>query len=310
MNIIFMGTPDFALPSLKALFESDHKIIAVVTNPDRPKGRGGVSLPSSVKTFALEKGLAILQPEILSDEIFKAKIVDLKPDLVVVVAFGQLIPVWLLALPPFGCVNVHGSLLPELRGAAPIQRAVMKGLSETGVTTMLMDEGLDTGEILTQVRTAIEPNETAGSLSKRLSVIGAGALMKTIEGLERGDLEPRAQDNELASLALKITKDEARIDWNRRANDVANLINALSPSPGAYAEFRGRRIKFWNAEALLEPDIKIPGKIMFFGKESSPLISCKRGSIRPILVQLEGKKKMSFEDFIRGQSIKEGEKLT
>lgn len=305
-----MGTPEFAVPSLRALLRSEHEVVAVITQPDRPKGRHLHLSPSLVKELALENHLTLLQPPTLNDESFKRKIDELRPDLVIVVAYGQIIPGWLLRLPRYGCVNVHASLLPRYRGAAPIQRVIMDGCEITGVTMMFMDEGLDTGDILLQSAIPIAPDDTAGDLSEKLSRLGAELLLTTIEGLSREAITPVVQDERLATHAPKVEKEEALIDWSLSAESIRNLIRALNPQPGAYTFYRGKRLKIWEAlsgESSRE-DLK-PGIVFDVDARKGFVVGCGQGELLVSRVQLEGKQAMTATEFCRGHEVKVGEKL-
>lgn len=307
MKIIFMGTPKFSLPALKALKESNYGVSLVITNPDAPKGRSLRPIFSPVKEYAVSQGMGLLQPESLRDEDFKSSIISLNPDLIVVVAFGKILPDWLLAAPHLGCINLHASLLPKFRGAAPIQRAILEGEKVTGLTTMFMDSGLDTGKILLQEEIKIGDFETAGELSEKLASLGGPLLLKTIKGIESGKLIPLPQDESRASYAAKISKGEARIDWLNSAIEIQRLVCALNPSPGAFTFHKGSRLKIWRAQAVEESSAINPGQCFFSSADSAPLISCALGSLKPTQVQPEGKSRMSFDDFIRGRAISESE---
>lgn len=305
-----MGTPEFAVPSLRGLLESEHEIVAVVTQPDRPKGRHLHLSPSPVKELASENHLPVLQPSTLNDESFKRKIDELRPDLVVVVAYGQIIPGWLLRLPRYGCVNVHASLLPKYRGAAPIQRAIMDGCEITGVTTIFMDEGLDMGDILLQSAVPVGPDDTAGDLSERLSRLGAELLLTTIEGLSREAITPVEQDEKIATYAPKVAKEEAFIDWSLSAESVRNLIRALNPQPGAYTFYKGKRLKIWEALSGVSSreDLK-PGIVLEVDARRGFVVACGQGELLVSRVQLEGRQAMTATEFCRGHEVKAGEKL-
>jgi methionyl-tRNA formyltransferase len=305
-----MGTPDFAVLSLDALLSSKHEIVAVVTQPDRPKGRHLHLQPSPVKVFAQEKNLPILQPSNLNDEIFKASISSLNPKAIIVVAYGKIIPKWILSLPPYGCINVHASLLPKYRGAAPIQRAIMDGCSEAGITTMLLDEGMDTGDILLQSKVQIESAETSGDLAKKLSKEGAKLLLETLNGLAERRITPRKQEENKASYAPKIEKEEALIDWSRPALKLRNLIRALNPAPGAYTYFKGERLKVWEAKISEETDSSesSPGTVVGF-ESNGIIVATGTQPLVLTMLQPENKKRMTASEFLRGHKIEIGEKL-
>src|SRR5574341_1359923 len=234
MRIVFMGTPDFAVPSLEALLKSDDQVVGIVTQPDRPKGRGQTLTPSPIKLITQREKLPLLQPTKMKDQAFLDALASWKADLIAVAAFGRILPPAVLKLPPRGCINVHGSLLPKYRGAGPIQWAIINGESESGITTMLIDEGMDTGAILLQERLAITPDDTAGTLSPRLAELGGRVLIETIKQLRAGTLVPRPQDHSQATLAPLLKKEDGLIDWTMNAAAIANRVRGLSPWPGAY----------------------------------------------------------------------------
>ncbi|HOK43938.1 MAG TPA: methionyl-tRNA formyltransferase, partial [Thermoclostridium caenicola] len=273
MKIIFMGTPDFAVPSLKALIESHYDVICVVTQKDKPKGRGYKVVPTPVKEYAMSQGIMVLQPERLSREPETIeKIRELNPDLIVTCAFGQILPDSLLAIPRYGTINVHGSLLPKYRGAAPIQWAVINGETKTGITTMLTDSGLDTGDMLLKAEIDIPDDMTAGELHDRMSLLGAETLIKTLKKLEEGTLVPVPQDDSQATLAPRITRDTGRIDWSASARNIHNLIRGTTPWPGAFAFLDGQKVRIWRSavgedrsDTGEKPD---PGTIIGLDKEA------------------------------------------
>src|SRR5262245_20323324 len=260
-SILFMGTAAFAVPSLRGLHETGHPLVGVVTQPDRPSGRGSQVRPGPVKQAALELGLPVLQPEKASDPAFIAEVVARAPAMVVVVAYGQILRPALLDLPPLGCVNVHGSLLPELRGAAPVQWAVIRGYQETGVTTMFMDPGMDTGDILLQAREPVHPDDTAGRLAERLAPVGAALLVETVHRIERGDAVRRPQDHHCATYAPMLKTEDGRVDWSEPAVAIRNRIHGCNPAPGAFTTRAGRLLKLWRAEALPGPAPGPPGTV-------------------------------------------------
>ena len=253
MRIVFMGTPDFARDSLKSLVEAGHEIELVVTNPDKPKGRGMKMIPSEVKEYAISQGLEVVQPlKVRNNEEFVQKIRDINPDVICVVAYGKIIPKEILEIPKFGCINVHGSLLPKYRGAAPIQWAVINGDKETGVTTMFMDEGMDTGDMILKEVVQIGENETTGKLWDRLSVIGGNLLVKTLEVIEDGSVQREKQGEEF-TMAPMLNKDIAIIDWkNKTAKEIKDLVRGLNPFMGAYSFLNDKKIKFWKVEIVDE----------------------------------------------------------
>lgn len=263
-----MGTPDFAVPSLEALLKSDDRVVGIVTQPDRPKGRGQQLTPSPVKVIAEREHLPLLQPTKMKDPAFLAELSAWKPDLIAVAAFGRILPPAILSLPPRGCINVHGSLLPKYRGAGPIQWALINGETETGITTMLMDEGMDTGAMLLQARIAIAPDDTAGSLSPRLAELGGRLLVETLAQLKAGTLTPRAQDPSQATLAPLLKKEDGLVDWTLPATALANRIRGLTPWPGAQTFLKTDRWTICRASALHERASLSPGQITALTKDA------------------------------------------
>ena len=256
LNIVFMGTPDFARESLKAIYEAGHNILAVVTNPDKPKGRGMKLIPSPVKEFAIEKNLKIYQPlKVRNNEDFIGEIKSLNPDVICVVAYGKILPKELLDIPKMGCINVHGSLLPKYRGAAPIQWSVLNGDKETGITTMYMDVGMDTGDMILKEKVKIGEDETTGELWDKLSKVGAKLLVETLEKIERG-IAPREKQGEDFTLAPMLSKDMAKINWEEmNAEKIKNLVRGLNPIMGAYSELEGKKVKFWKVNVVNLKDL-------------------------------------------------------
>lgn len=301
MRIIFAGTSDFAAPSLEALIASRHDIVAVVTQPDKPKGRGREMQMPPIKVIALAHSIPVLQPEKLRDTLSLDEIKELGPiDLIVVAAYGQIVPRELLRWPERGCVNVHGSILPKYRGAAPIQHALISGENQTGVTTMLMDAGLDTGDILLQETLDIGLSETAGDLIPRLAWLGANLLIRTLDRLEEGTIAPIPQDDELASLARSLKRNAGAIDWSRSAEDIVNLIRGCTPRPGAFTKLGDTQIKIWSAIVLKQDrSAGAPGEIMSVDNNGIE-VAAGSGSVRLIEVQPESRKRMSAADFSRG----------
>jgi methionyl-tRNA formyltransferase len=305
MRIVFMGTSAFAVPILAAL-HSNHTIVAVVTQPDRPSGRGQHMHESPVKKRAVGFGLNIHQPERVRAEDFVHTMQSLLPlDTIVVAAFGQIIPKSILDMPQLGCVNVHASLLPKYRGAAPIQHAVMNGETVTGITTMLMDPGLDTGPILLQRDVSILEDETAGELEVRLSDTGAHLLLQTLTGLQDGSVKPIAQDNAQATLAPSLKREQALVDWNLPAKNIVNRIRAFTPRPGAYAEVGGRMLKIWRASAV-EIDGATPGQPVRISGEGL-IVAASVGGVLLTEVQPENRKRMSGAEFARGARLVMGD---
>lgn len=305
MRIIFMGTPDFAVPSLQALLDRRDEVCAVFTQPDKPKGRGHKLMPPPVKELALQHSLPVYQPATLRDEGVQAQIRALAPEAIVVVAYGKILPQAVLDVPPLGCVNVHGSLLPKYRGAAPIQWAVINGEEATGVTTMFMGAGVDTGDMLLRRETAIGPEETAGQLFDRLKDMGAQLLAETLSGLEKGELRPIPQNHEEATLAPMLQKELSQIDWTRPAGDIHNLIRGLNPWPCAVAVLEGRRLKLLGsrvAEASGEP-----GEARCENGEL--LVCCGEKSLVIIELQTPEGKRMSGKSYLLGHPLGAGARM-
>lgn len=307
-RIIFMGTPAFALPSLEELFSNGHDIRLVITQPDRPKGRGRALEPSPVKKLALEKNLKVMEPLKLRDEDFIKNLKALEPDLFVVVAYGRILPKAVLEIPKY-CVNLHASLLPKYRGAAPINWAIINGDKETGVSTMLMDEGMDTGPVLLEEKTAIGDGETAEELSKRLSRIGAKLLGKTIKLLIEDKITPVQQDNEKATYAPILKKEDGRIDWSKGASEIKNLVRGFYPWPGAFTNLNGKLIKIHSGRAIDDfSDNAKPGEVL----ESSKgiMVKCGKGAFEITELQPENKKRMSAADFLKGYKLERDERFS
>lgn len=315
MKIIFMGTPDFARDSLEAVYNAGYEIIGVVTNPDRPKGRGMKMIPSPVKEFALEKELKIYQPEKVKNNIkFIDEIKSLNPDVICVVAYGKILPEEILNIPKLGCINVHGSLLPKYRGAAPIQWAILNGDKETGVTTMYMDKGMDTGDMILKEKVTIGEDETTGELWDRLSKIGGELLVKTLEQIE-ARTAPREKQGEDYTMAPMLNKDMAKIDWeNKSAIEVKNLVRGLNPIMGAYTFWNGKKIKFWKVDIAKENEIMVDnletlknGTVVVSNPKDGLYIKTKKGIIKVLEIQGENAKRMPIGDFLRGNNISEFE---
>lgn len=306
MKIIFMGTPDFAAASLEALIASRHEIQAVVTQPDKPKGRKGELTPSPVKVIAKREGIKVYQPLKVRDEEFVKTLRAYNPDVMVVVAFGQIIPLSILKMPKFGCVNIHGSLLPKYRGAAPIQWAVLDGEKETGITTILMDEGIDTGDILLKKTIKIDMDETSGSLFDKLMALGAETILETLDELEKGSLTPIKQGESPTAYAKMLTKAMGLIDFTRPAKELDCFVRGMDPWPSAYTRLSGKTLKLWKVRAV-EGSGKA-GSVIGIGKESF-IVACGEGAIEVLEVQLEGKKRMSAGDFLKGITLNIGQEL-
>lgn len=307
VNLIFMGTPEFALPSLKALLEENYQLKAVVTQPDRPRGRGGKIKVSPVKGEALKHGLKVLQPTSL-DSNFLARLKSLKPDIIVVVAYGKILPPDILKIPPSGCINVHASLLPRYRGAAPVHRAIMNGEEITGVTTMYMEEGMDTGDIILQEETKIDDNDTVGTLHDRLAEKGSKLLVKTLELVIEGKALSRSQEEEKASYAPPLKREEELIDWEKSAAEIFNKIRGMNPWPGAYTFWKNKRLKIWSSRIVDQEGLYNPGEIVKVDQEGI-LVGTGKGALLITDVQVSGGRRMRAGEFIRGKDIGAGEVL-
>ncbi len=310
MKIVFMGTPDFAVPTLEALYKKGFYINAVVTQPDKPKGRGKKLMASAVKLKAEEHGIDILQPFDVKNLEFINILKDINPDIISVIAFGQILPKEILNIPKHGCINVHASLLPKLRGAAPINWSIINGDSTTGVTTMFMDEGLDTGDIILQKEIEIGADETAGELFKRLAALGAEVLIETINLVEENKIERIKQNHDNASYAPMMAKETGKIDWSLDAKTIKNLIRGTYPWPGAYSFYNGNMFKIFIAEVLENNSFNEEYGIICEVLEDCFIVKCKRGFLKVKEVQFQNKKRMSVEAYLRGNMIKKGEKLS
>ena len=307
MRIVFMGTPDFAVPTLEALIGAGHELAAVVTQPDKPKGRGKAVLMTPVKEKALECGIPVYQPKRVREPEFLDVLRKLNPDVIVVVAFGQILPREILTLPPFGCVNVHASLLPKYRGAAPIQWAVIDGETVSGVTTMQMNEGLDTGDILEQEEISLDPEETGGSLFEKLASLGGKMILSTLKGLEDGSIIPRAQGEMTTPYAKMLTKAMGEIDWSMDAASIERLVRGLNPWPSAYTYVDGKTLKIWKARVEAGEAGNEPGQVRV--TKDRLLVETVNGVLSILELQLEGKKRMEAAAFLRGFSIETGRKF-
>ena len=308
MRIIFMGTPDFSVPTLEALVASEHEVAAVVTQPDKPKGRGKEIHMSPVKECALQHNIPVYQPVRARDEAFVEEMRALNPDAMVVIAFGQILPKSLLDLPKYGCVNIHASLLPKYRGAAPIQWAVINGDKETGITTMMMDVGLDTGDMLEKTMIPLDPKETGGSLFEKLSQAGGKLILSTLDKLENGTAVRTPQKDEDSTYAKMLTKSLGRIDWSMEAEAIERLIRGLNPWPSAYTSLHGKTLKLWDGDVLKETTDARPGEVVLCDPRRL-VVAAGEGLLSIRQLQLEGKKRMDVETFLRGYSVKEGEIL-
>jgi len=312
MRIVFFGTAEFAVPSLEQLIKAGHTVVAVVTQPDKPHGRGLQLSSPPLKHAAVRLGLPVLQPKRVRSERFVEEIREIQPDLLALAAFGQIVPQALLDIPPLGPINVHGSLLPKYRGAAPIQRAILAGETVTGVTTMWMDATLDTGDILLSAELQILPSDTSGSLFPRLANLGAELLVETVERLANGTLERRPQESSQASLAPMLQPEDGAIRWHESAVQCSNRVRAVSPKPGAYAAIRGKRVKLWQAVALDEQTEETSGRILGFSKTPPGVTVAAGGQTVLILteVQPESGKRMSADAWARGARLQPGECFT
>ena len=336
MRIVFMGTPDFAKVSLEGLYNSGHEILAVVTNPDKPKGRGMKLLASPVKEYALEKGFKIYQPiKVRKNEEFINEVRGLNPDVLVVVAYGKILPKEILEIPKYGAINVHGSLFPKYRGAAPIQWAVINGEAETGITTMFMDEGMDTGDMILKESTKIGEDETTGELWERMSYIGSKLLVQTLEKIDNIKEKDKLSFEELKiivgaekqgedfSVAPMLQKEIAKIDWSKSGIEIKNLVRGLNPIIGAYSMLNGKKIKFWKVDLVTNNEIerefpetkeyaerisKIEnGTILFADKKKGIFVKTNDGAIALLELQGENSKKMDFKSFLNGNNVEAGE---
>lgn len=319
MNLVFCGTSQFAVPTLEKLIREHFTLDLVLTRPDEPSGRGYERKPSPVKQVAEEAGLIVFQPAKLNDIVAQRFLSQFRPDAIVVVAYGHIIPPWMIELPRLGCVNLHASLLPKYRGAAPIPWAIIRGEHSTGVTTMKIDSGLDTGDILLQREVETREDETVEVLSERLSTLGAELVLETLRRLERGDIKPHPQDHSLATLAPRLRKEDGRIDWSLTAEEIARRVRGLRPWPGAYTTFRGKNLHLWTAQAApprvvgsqtrQAQNAEEPGTLVVEGGRLWVL--CGKGTLLEVKeLQLESRKRMAARDFLNGVRPESGERLT
>ena len=306
MKIIFMGTPEYSVPTLKALIDSEHEVIGVYTKPDKPKGRGKKTEITPVKAVALENGLPLFQPGTFKEEEAVREFCAHQADLAVVIAYGLILPEALLTAYPLGCVNLHASLLPKFRGASPIQAAILAGESKTGVTSMQMDQGLDTGDMLLQAEIALNGTETAGELHDRLAQMSARLCLDTLEGLASGGIVPRAQAEADASYAGKITKEMGRIHWGNAAEEIDRQIRGMNPWPSAYTYWQGKLLKIWRAKPFPEAGGKAEAGLVISAGEAGIMIACGQGALLIEEVQLEGKKRMPAAAFLNGYEVAVG----
>ncbi len=306
MKVVFMGTSDFSVPTLEKIISAGHEVKAVVTQPDKKKGRGNNMSYPPVKEKALEHGIMVYQPIKVRDSEFIKILEDIAPDVIVVVAFGQILPKSLLDLPKYGCINVHASLLPKYRGAAPIQWSVIDGEEVTGVTTMYMDAGIDTGDMILKEIIPIEKDETGGSLHDKLSVLGADLLIKTLAQLENGVAVREKQDDEKANYAKMLDKSLGNIDFNKSAQEIERLIRGLNPWPSAYTFLDNKTFKIWEAKVVETKEVSgVNGEVVDITPDTI-YVKTSKGLLGITQLQIEGKKRMSAESFLRGYSLKKG----
>lgn len=310
MRIVFMGTPDFAVPSLKTLYKN-HEILSVVTQPDRPRGRGKKIIYTPVKEFAVAHNIDVLQPERLKNSEIIEKIKSYNPDIIVVVAFGQLLPKEILEFPQYGCINVHGSLLPKYRGAAPIQWSIINGESVTGVTTMFMAEGLDTGDMLLKSEIQIDSDDDYGSIHDKLSILGADLIDETLKKIESGDITAQKQDDSISSYAPMIKDDTRHIDWSKDSESIVNLVRGLNPSPCAYSYYNENELfKILKAEVYKDSYNCEAGSIVDIVKNRGFVVKTFNSSVLVTQLQAQGSKKMNASDYMRGHCIEIGKTLS
>ncbi len=307
MRVIFAGSPSFAVPCLERLLSTGHQIVSVITQPDRPAGRGLKLKACPVREFALDRGLEVHAPEKFNTRSFREVLSGLRPDLMIVVAYGKIFRRKALALPRLGCVNLHASLLPRYRGVAPVNRAIMNGEAETGVTTIFMDEGIDTGDMILWRRTAIEEDETAGDLLERLAGIGAEVVAETCDLIAEGKAGRTRQDDGLSTYALRLSKDDRWVTWDRPARAVHNHIRGVTPWPGAVGVLRDRPVKIKASSIANETRSDPPGRVIDIDSEHGVLVSCGSGAIWLPVLQGEGRKAVAGADFARGFRLKVGD---
>ena len=308
MRILFMGTPDFSVPTLQTLIDSKHEVIGVVTQPDKPRGRGKKVTYSPIKEVAIQNNIEVYQPQKVREEQFMDKLREMNPDLIVVIAFGQILKKDLLELPKYGCINVHASLLPKYRGAGPIQWSIINGEKETGITTMHMDVGLDTGDMILKESVIIENSDTYGTLHDKLSLIGAKVLLDTIEQIEKGIAPRIKQNDDESTYAPMLSKELGKIDWTKGAEEIERLIRGLNPWPSAYTSLDGKTLKIWQAKVT---DTSSEGTVGEVVKVTKDAIVIKTGTKDLALteIQLQGKKRMATEAFLKGYKLEENTKL-
>lgn len=305
MRIVFMGTPDFAVESLNALVNAGHDVAAVITQPDRPKGRGNKLAFPEVKSRALELNLPVHQPASVKEEAFLELLQSYQPDVIVVVAYGRILPQAVLELPQYGCINVHGSLLPAYRGAAPIQRAVLDGCKESGVTIMQMDSGMDTGDMLLQGSLPITEEDNTGTMFEKLAVLGGKLLVEALEGMQQGTIQPQKQNEAEATYAARILKEDEVIDWSKPAETIFCQIRGLAPAPGAYTLWNDQRLKIWKSRISKKETGKAPGTVAEIGKDYL-LVQTGQGCLEVLELQPASKKAMPAKAFCNGTGIEAG----
>lgn len=308
-RIVFMGTPDFSVPILKQLLMENYNVVGVVTQPDRPVGRKRIITPPPVKIEALKHNIPVFQPEKLRDESSLQEILQLQPDLIITAAYGQILPKKLLDVPKFGCINVHASLLPELRGGAPIHYAIIQGKDKTGITIMYMAEKLDAGDILTQTVVSIDERDTVGTLHDKLSAAGAKLLSETLPKLLKGEIIPIKQNDEEATFASNIKHEQEKIDWNKSGEEIYNQIRGLNPWPVAFTMLEGKTVKIWWGEKVPLSVKDIPGKIVSIEKDGFVVATGNTTAIKITELQPAGKKRMTAEQFLRGNHQLQGKVL-
>ena len=308
MRIVFMGTPDFAVPSLEALLKSDDQVVGVVTQPDRPKGRGQEVMFSPVKVVCQREGIPVLQPLKMKDPAFLDALREWKPDVIAVTAFGRILPPVILALPPRGCINVHGSLLPKYRGAGPVQWAIIRGEQETGITTMFMAEGMDTGDMLLRETVEIRPEDTAGTLAPRLAEVGGRLLVETLRRLKAGTLTPERQDDAQATMAPLLKKEDGLIDWTRPATEITNRVRGLSPWPGAYTYVNGERWTLCRVSVGEESQNAAPGTVTRVTKDRID-VATGGGTLQILDIQPSNSRRMTVAQYLAGHRVTEGVRL-
>lgn len=305
MNILFMGTPDFALEAIKVLDESKHNVLGAVTQPDKPKGRGHKMVAPPVKEYALEHDIPVYQPNTLKNGELKEVLDELKPDIIVVAAYGKILPNYVIDYPKYGCINIHASLLPKYRGAAPIQYSVLNGDKKTGVTIMQMDYGLDTGDMIMVKETEIGEYETSGELFDRLAVLGGEALIEVLDVIEQGKVE-RVKQGDDFTYASMISKDMAKIDWNKSVNEISNLVRGMNPWPLAFTSYKGEVMKIIEARIADNNSDGQNGEVLGYQKGTGLLVKCGEGVLTVTKVQFTGGKKLPIDDYLRGHEIETG----